>query len=397
MNAKPYVCLIYTGGTIAMEYDYSEETGSRVLRPPRDPRKFLQRVAPEFSNQFDYDFVTLEYKEGGEGESKVLNKDSTNMNPNDWTTIAEGIVKQVREHEGRYDGFVIAHGTDTMHFSASAVAFALGKHLKFPVVFTGAQTYPDVQHGDARVNLFRACQIASQDFAEVVISFGEYVFRGCRAQKKDEARFDAFESPSCPPLAYITEKIVSTNLGVRRPTEPSASYPDPSKAYVGDIDLRANFAPGVFQVSLIPGLEPELLKPIVHNPACTGLILQSFGAGNVPDQAPYSFSKIIQEATEKGVPVIITSQFPANATLHTAYAPGQNAVKAGAIPTGNMTSSCAVAKFRWVLAQLEAHESEASRIEKVKRMMETEYVHEMDVDEKQNHVAEPSAGKNSLQ
>jgi L-asparaginase len=307
----------------------------------------------------DFDFVPL------------MNKDSTNMNPGDWTRMAKAVYER---RDNGYSGFVIAHGTDTMHFSASALAFALGRDLNFPVVLTGAQTIPEVRHGDARVNLLRACKVASAlDLAEVVISFGEYVFRGCRAQKKDERRFDAFESPAFPPAAYITEEIVlSPWVFPRRKT------PGP------DIELRANFEVGVLQVSLIPGLEPDLLRPILESGECKGVTLQSFGAGNVPNEEPYSFAKIIRRAAELNKPVIITSQFPANATLHTSYEPGRAAIEAGAIPTGNMTSACATAKFRWVLAQVEEQVGksvirESQRVEHVSRMMQTVYVGEMDI------------------
>jgi len=181
------ICLIYTGGTIGMQRDV--RTGT--LHPPEDPESFLN-VAPELKEK-NFKFKSL------------MNKDSTNMTPEDWTTIATEIYN--RRNDG-YKGFVVAHGTDTMHFSASAVAFALGENLNFPVVFTGAQTIPDVSHGDARINLLRAFKVAETDIAEVVISFGDFVFRGCRAQKKDERRFDAFESPAYFPLANITQEII---------------------------------------------------------------------------------------------------------------------------------------------------------------------------------------------
>ena len=65
----PKVCLIYTGGTIAMFRD------GNVLKPPTDPGSFL-RIAPEINQIAEIDFVPL------------LNKDSTNMTPADWTAIA---------------------------------------------------------------------------------------------------------------------------------------------------------------------------------------------------------------------------------------------------------------------------------------------------------------------
>ncbi len=353
MSDKPRICLIYTGGTIGMT-----KMDDGTIRPPDRPEDFL-RVAPELKHLVDFEFVPL------------LNKDSTNMIPADWTAIAKAVYE--RRCEG-YQGFVIAHGTDTMHFSASAVAFALGKPLPFPVVFTGAQAIPEVHHGDARVNLLRACTVATMDLGEVVISFGDYVFRGCRAQKKDERRFDAFESPAFYPLAFITEEILLTGLGSRRRQIEDG----------GDIDFRAEFEHGVFQVSLIPGLEPELLLPVLDSPMCKGVILQSFGAGNVPSLAGYSFGAIIEHACKLNIPVIITSQFPANATLHTSYEPGRAAIAAGAIPTGNMTSSCAVAKFRWVLAQVEESFRRgeivvAQKIAKVDEMMQRNYIDEMDL------------------
>ncbi|HUU90082.1 MAG TPA: asparaginase [Phycisphaerae bacterium] len=350
MASKSRVCLIYTGGTIGMQ-----RLSDGTLTPPDDPRDFL-RVAPELPKITEFDFVPL------------MNKDSTNVHPGDWTEMAKAVYE--RRLAG-YDGFVIAHGTDTMHFSASALAFALGPNLDFPVVFTGAQTIPEVSHGDARVNLLRACKVATTDLAEVVISFGDYIFRGCRAQKKDERRFDAFESPAFFPLGYITEEIVIQPLAKRRHRQ-------------DNIELRADFVQGVLQVSLIPGLEPELLVPSLESPLCKGVMLQSFGAGNVPHEKPYAFTEFVRQARALNKPVTIASQFPANATLHTAYEPGRAAVQAGAIPTGNMTSSCAAAKFRWVLAQVEREiregaVSESQRLDRVAKMMQTVYVGEMDV------------------
>jgi L-asparaginase len=348
-RSKPRLCLLYTGGTIGM---VRNEEGNLV--PPVRPDDFLS-MAPELSDLADVDFEVL------------LNKDSTNIVPEDWTTMAQAVYDR---RNGGYDGFIVTHGTDTMHFSASAVSFALGRNLPFPVVFTGAQTIPQVAHGDARVNLLRAARVALADLAEVVISFGDYVFRGCRAQKKDERRFDAFESPAIFPLGYITEEILLSPLATPRPRGTDRD----------DIRLRPEFATGVVQVSLIPGLEPQVLEPIIDDPRCRGLILQSFGAGNVPDIEDYAFISLIARATAADKPVIVTSQFPANATLHSAYATSKSAIEAGAIPTGNMTASCSVAKFRWVLARVdrELPEGQSTHVERVRELMGQVYVGEMD-------------------
>jgi L-asparaginase len=343
------VCVIYTGGTIGME----EVNG--VLQPPRSADTFL-KIAPELEKVADVELV------------KLLNKDSTNMNTEDWVKIASAIFEQ---QDKGFKGIVVAHGTDTMHFSSSAVAFALGKNLNFPVVFTGSQTIPSVPGGDARRNLVNACRVALTDLAEVVISFGDFVFRACRTQKKDERRFDAFESPAYFPIAYITEKIDLQPIARTKKNKPSQG--------IAKADFRPHFEKDVLQIELLPGLEPELIAPLINANSCKGIILKSFGAGNVPNEGEYSFIPLIKKAVhEKGIPVIITSQFPANSTLHTSYAPGVEAQNAGAIPTGNMTSAAAAAKFRWVLAQANRKGLDAEeKMQYVRKMMSTVLIDEM--------------------
>jgi L-asparaginase len=326
------VCIVYTGGTIGMK------AVGGVFRPALSVDEFLD-IAPELRDFVEVDLVGLS------------NKDSTNITPIDWANIARAIYER---RNSNYKGFVVAHGTDTMHFCSSAVAFALGKELNFPVVFTGAQAVPALLGGDARRNLVNACRVALTDLAEVVISFGDYVFRACRTQKVDERKFAAFESPAFPPVAYITETIDVQPLAFTQSKKPSSG--------MNAKTFKPHFETGILQIELIPGLEPELVRPMIQSGECNGLILKSFGAGNVPTQGAFSFLELIEEAVhERGIPVILTSQFPANSTTTTAYEPGVRARQAGAIPTGNMTSAAAVAKFRWVLAQARAKGLQADK------------------------------------
>ena len=58
--------------------------------------------------------------------------DSANARPADWLRIA----RDIAEHRHSYDGFVVLHGTDTMAYTASALAFLL-RGLGKPVVVTG--------------------------------------------------------------------------------------------------------------------------------------------------------------------------------------------------------------------------------------------------------------------
>ena len=359
---RPHLCLIYAGGTIGMIR--KRRGDEEVLVPPKinSKEQFFRhlRAEHEASEIADVDFVAL------------TPKDSTNMVPSDWTCMANAINKRLKNG---YDGFVIAHGTDTLHFSASALAFAFGTNLNVPIVLTGAQATPDVPHGDARVNLLRAMKVAShENLAEVVVAFGDFVFRGCRAQKKDERRFDAFEAPAEFPLGYITEEIIISDRARRR------------KANAKEVEFHPNFCNGIVQISLIPGLEPDLLYPILEkNSAINGIVLQSFGAGNVPNEDAgkrFNFQAFIRRAVEQDIPVIVASQFPANSTLASYYAPGRDAVRAGAIPTGNMTNAAATVKFRWVLHQVNEQIRtgvlrKSEKLKRVSSMMNTPYVEEL--------------------
>src|SRR5262249_17502793 len=116
----------------------------------------------------------------------VCNLDSSDVGPEDWSTIARAV------DEGRdgVGGVVILHGTDTMAFTASALAFAL-VNLDRPVVLTGAQRPLAAHRTDARRNLVDAVELATCDIPEVGICFDGLLLRGCRSVKSDARSYHA--------------------------------------------------------------------------------------------------------------------------------------------------------------------------------------------------------------
>ena len=349
------ICILYTGGTIGMIAD-----ANGILQPPQNPQDFLN-IAPEIHQIADIDFFP------------IMNKDSTNINHYDWQIMARTIYNK---RDDGYTGFVIIHGTDTLHFSASALAFIFGSRLNFPIVLTGSQCIASVIHGDAKINLIRAVQVALTDLAEVVICFGDQVFRGCRTHKIEDKSFNAFASPACLPVATIEADIV---------IHPHAICRNHTKT--GELQLNDQFAQHILQISLIPSLTPELLMPMIDQQQCEAIILQAFGAGNLPDQqdqtGDYRFYRLIEKATQAQIPVIMTSQFSANSTTNTNYQTAVKAIDAGAITTGNMTAAAASTKTRWVLGQVQmeilTHQIDsADKLKRVNEMMQTIYIKEMD-------------------
>lgn len=348
------LCILNTGGTIGMR-----EQPDGQVRTPDDP------------DDLPFDDVTAI---AAIEKVSLFSRDSANVGSRDWKTIASAI----KAREGLFDGFVVAHGTDTLAYTASAVAFALGPRLTFPVVFTGAQTTVDVTHGDARSNLLRSALVATHDLPEVVVCFGEFVLRACRAQKKDDRRFDAFESPAYPPLGYVAEDVYLNVDSFRKNRER------------GPIDLKAEFAEGILQVAQSPGSSAQFFVPALDlldeqgRHACRGIVLQSLGAGNVPtaESGPANLVPLIERARERNIPVVLTSQYPVHPRNLTRYSPAQAAIEAGAIPTGNMTVAAVVAKLSWVLADIDGQVdrgqlTERRRTEEVASRMQRDEIGEV--------------------
>lgn len=348
---KPVICLLNTGGTIGMV-----EHGNKMV-PPQNVKEFFA-IYPRLRDIADIDLVQFKAK------------DASNIFPPDWTDIAKAIYR--RRNDG-YNGFVIAHGTDTMTYTASAVAFALGRGLDIPVVFVGAQTPHYVPHGDAFVNLYRACIIASKRIPEVVISFGDEVYRAVRAEKYNDYDFQGFHSPTFNPLATITEIIE-----IR---EDELLIDETRK-----MECNAEFEDKVLQIGQYPGFDPDWLNAILDSKAINGIIVESLGVGNLPtfSDSKYNLLPVIEKAIkEYKIPVIITSKYPIKPEFMSKYFPASVPLQKGAISAGNMTGSAALTKLMWLLPQIEkdiknGDLKEQHKLEEIKKLMAFPYVGEVD-------------------
>lgn len=292
----------------------------------------------------------------------LLNKDSTNLNPNDWQLL----IGKIAELRGEYDGAIVTHGTDTMAYTATATAFAFGKNLSMPIVFTGSQL-PMVDPGtDARVNLERSMKVllemSHEKINEVIVVFSDKVMRAARTIKVSEARFDAFDAPAFPPLAIITATETVFNPLAHRDDKKQGSFIEPLQA----------FETGIVSIDVRPGLRPDVLRAITRSEECTALILKSLGAGNVPSDGEYSLLPVIQETVESGKPVIIATKFVGGKTIPEIYETGREALKVGAGHAGNMTDVAAEVKLMWLMGQ-GIREPQA-----VNKAMLTPYIGEVD-------------------
>lgn len=346
---KKRVCIINTGGMISMELQPDGK-----IDAPHDLTAYF-RTFPELLAIADFAAVPLMFK------------DSSDMNPDDWARVAEAIYQ--RRDDG-YSGFVVVHGTDTLPHTASAVAYALGEGLSFPVVFVGSQTAPHVIHGDARINLMRACTLATRnDIPEVVAVINDRIHRAVRVEKRDDFRFDGMHSPTFEPLGLIADRIEIKEAIVRKPPR------------IPEINLRKDFSHNVFKIGLYPGLDPDFLMPILDNPQLEGVIIETLGIGNIPVEGKWSLIPFIQKASSSDIPVLLASQVPIQPDMTAKYQPALAPLAAGAIGAANMAPPAAVTKFMWVLAQIKRRmESGSTRVDKreeVAKWMNLDFVGEV--------------------
>jgi L-asparaginase len=255
---------------------------------------------------------------------RLFAMDSSDMQPSDWVALA----REVHAALTAYDGVVVVHGTDTMAYTASALALLLGP-LPKPVVLTGAQRPLVEARTDARENLVDAAIVATMDVPEVVIAFASRVLRGTRSTKRDALAFDAFVSPNEGPLAELG---VQTKIASHvRKAGPLAPFDD-------------RIEPSVIAVRIFPGLDPALVIGAVRA-GVKGVVLEGYGTGNVPLRIGRSLVPAIEQARDAQVPVVVVSQCLRGYVDLSRYAGGAAAEAAGAISGGDMTPEAALAKL----------------------------------------------------
>ena len=159
------------------------------LKPQITPEELIEYI-PQVKEICDVEAVQL------------LNLDSTNMEPSHWKLM----VHAIWEHYDDFDGFVIAHGTDTMAYTAAALSYMV-QNTKKPIVITGAQKPIDLEITDAKSNLIDSFLYAADDRSQGV----QIVFRwkshrrNPRQERCGRRATMLFSSIDYPSLAVIQD------------------------------------------------------------------------------------------------------------------------------------------------------------------------------------------------
>jgi L-asparaginase len=318
------ICILYTGGTIGMQLN------AGVLAPA--------------SGHFEEKMTSLIRQAGRsipacEVHSMQPLLDSVNIVPADWLRMAAWIA----EHHPRYRGFVIVHGTDTMAYTASALAFLL-RDLGKPVILTGSMIPLGQAESDALPNLVGALNSAADyRIGEVCIYFGRKLLRGCRSTKVSAWRKEAFASPNAPclgagfphPRLHREQLLprIYTHLDNAIPSQPAA---------VGLIKLYPGMNAGVLEAVLQPDLQ--------------GLVLETYGMGSIPETIA-GFAPALSRAVERGCVLVSVSQCFEKSPAPGMYQSGAALTEAGVISGGDMTHEAALAKLFTLLSMVLPNET----------------------------------------
>jgi len=324
----PFVSILSTGGTIASRVDY--RTGAVNPALSADD---LYTVVPELG-----DIANI--------RAEVLfSVFSENLRPDHWTKIAQETAKHLTESEG----VVIAHGTDTMGYTAAALSFAL-QDLPSPVVLTGSQRSSDRPSSDAALNLTGAVIAACKGpFAEVVIAMHRTIddvsialHPGTQVRKTHTSRRDAFKTINADILGEVK------NLEVQMLVEESVyRHRDPKR----QLKLQPKFDSKVALVKTTPGMTAEYIDTLIDQ-KYHGIVIEGTGLGHAPETVFPS----IERAREAKIPVVMTSQCIWGRVQMRVYRTGVELVQRGVIPAEDMIPETAYVKLMWVLAQTQDQE-----------------------------------------
>ncbi|WP_295721821.1 Glu-tRNA(Gln) amidotransferase subunit GatD [uncultured Methanobrevibacter sp.] len=335
---KMNISIISTGGTVSSIIDYS--TGA--VHPAFTAGDLL-RANPELIDLANYEVKAL------------YNILSENIEPKYWVEAARSIADDISSGA---EGVVVAHGTDTMHYTSAALSFLV--RTPVPIVLTGAQRSSDRPSSDTFINLINSVGAAKSDIAEVTVCMHDSLddticalHSGVRVRKMHTSRRDTFRSIDSEPIAYLKDSKIQSR---------TQNY---IKRNERDLELYDNIEEKIGLIKAYPGISSELIDYHIDK-GYKGLLIEGTGLGHVPEYLIDS----LQRANDEGIPCVMTSQCIYGRVNMNVYSTGRKLIDANLISGEDMTPEVGYVKLAWALGQ-------SDKIEEIRKIMETNIAGEL--------------------
>ena len=312
----PKILLISTGGTIASKVDY--RTGA--VTPALTAQELYESI-PELAEMANIDTEVL------------LSEYSENITPKHWIEIAQKIKEYA---DSDYSGIILAHGTDTMHYTSSFLSFSLAG-FPIPIALVGSQRSSDRASSDAALNLIGATRFIIESKSKgvfVVMHQDENdetvaCHFGTRVRKNHTSKRGAFKTIGDNPAFLVTNDKV---------------YKNTKKDFfnVQNFQPKINLDTNVILIKYYPGFSLDMFEKILDT-GIKAIIFEGTGLGHVGK----TLYDGIKKANEKGVFLGMTSQCIDGRVRMTVYESGRDLMNMGIIPLEDMIPEVALVKAMW--------------------------------------------------
>lgn len=258
------ILVLHTGGTISMQADDSGAVVTSQENPMNHVSNPLEGVEVHALDFF--------------------NLPSPHIKPKHMLALYQ----KIKEEADHYDGFVITHGTDTLEETAYFLDTMEVPHK--PIVLTGAMRSSNELGSDGVYNYLSALRVAGDDKAAdkgVLVVMNDEIHAAKYVTKTHTTNVSTFQTPTHGPLGLIMKQEIL----YFKTAEPRVRF---------DLDSIQGLVP---IIPVYAGMTEELLD-LLPVDQLDGLIIQAFGAGNVPKETSQKLNALIQE----GLPIALVSR-----------------------------------------------------------------------------------------
>jgi aspartyl-tRNA(Asn)/glutamyl-tRNA(Gln) amidotransferase subunit B len=269
---------------------------------------------------------------------------SEEIAPEDWARLLAAVDDHLRQ--GRASGIVIAHGTDTLAWTASLLFWLFPKPA-VPIVLAASLQPAGREGSDAIPTLRAAIQAAASREPGVYVAFGGRVLSPLNL-RFERVAVDGFRNWNLP---------VPVHTGNALFTDAPA---------LGDREaVRARLEAAINRTAVLrvyPGMRAELLIGMM-NAGVRHFVLELYDTGTASlRESPYSLRRAFLEAKDRGVRFFCTSQQEGIVDF-SRYVTSHELWREGAVPMGSLTTESAYTRLVACLAFSETEEEALERME----------------------------------